>query len=487
MEQESKISFVLPVYQTEKFLEKCIKSLLEQDYKNLELIFVMDGKSQKAENIIKKFKDKRIIKVLTVDHGGAPKARNEGYKYVTGDYVSFWDSDCYAEPGMVRMWVKIFKEEKVDFVYSGYRFNDENLSFLPSQPWDAYLLTCGNYISTVFPMRKEIFPGFDEKLESLQDWDLWLTLSEKGYKGYMLEGSAFVTEFRPNSISQIGCKPEVWIDRYNIVRKKHNIFGRDICFSSIIHHFRGQDLAKEFKQDYQVEPGHIRNEYRLIYCIGMYPNQLPETARKFSHSPSDCQKVIHWTGDDIEAIFYTMPYIQVKVLAEALNKIINKHFCENNTTKEMLKELGIESEVLPLPISKSISNIPLNKNFCVYYESDNSSKEFFEQLIKSNPDIEFNDGSMIKIEDYNCFMSFTRSSMPSENIKRFLCAGRYVITNYDMLYANKKPMDLKEVCANLREIKKLCKEKKINEKAQKYWLEQTDNDKFIEKVKQCIK
>ena len=484
IEENKKVSFVIPIFQTERYLENCIKSLLSQDYKNIEIICVADGKSRQAEHIFKKLQkeDKRLILYTVIKHAGAPAARNEGYKYTTGDYVSFWDSDCYAETGMVRMWIKYFKMfPEISFAYSGYRFNDGNNTYLASNPFDPYLLTCGNYIATMFPMKREIFPGFDPNLQSLQDWDLWLTLSEKGYKGAFIEGSGFTTE-HTKGISYEGCSKDNWMNRYNTVRDKHNIKGRDVCFASFMHKKEGIDLAEMNGQDFSNTLGMLPYDYKIIWVIGFYPDNMEDTAGLFRNCPKGCIKVLHFTGMDVECL-YNLSYKGIKTIVSLLKGVINKFFVEYETSRKMLKEIGIEAEVLPIPIK--YKQIKMPEKFRVYYEYDNTTQEFIDKIKKACPDIIIDDEGG-GLEDYACFLCITQSSAPSETFKKFAAAGRGLVTNLRMPYSGHIEIkDLnkskKEIIEKIRLYNRLFKQGKPIEDIDKqtnYWKEQINSDKM---------
>jgi glycosyltransferase involved in cell wall biosynthesis len=93
------VSIVVPVYNTENYIEKCIKSILVQTYKNFELILIDDGSPDKAGKICDSFceKDKRI-KCIHIKNGGVSNARNIGMKHATGRYIVFIDSDDWVTP-----------------------------------------------------------------------------------------------------------------------------------------------------------------------------------------------------------------------------------------------------------------------------------------------------------------------------------------------------------------------------------------------------
>lgn len=92
------ISIVVPVYNVEKYLNKCINSLVNQSYKNLELILVNDGSKDKSGNICDEWKSKdNRIKVIHKENGGLSSARNVGMDCANGDFISFVDSDDWVD------------------------------------------------------------------------------------------------------------------------------------------------------------------------------------------------------------------------------------------------------------------------------------------------------------------------------------------------------------------------------------------------------
>ena len=96
---EKLVSIVLPCYNVSRFLEKNIKSLLNQTYKNLEIIYVNDGSKDDTLEVLNKFAklDERIIVVDKVN-GGVSSARNAGLERASGEYITFCDPDDYVSP-----------------------------------------------------------------------------------------------------------------------------------------------------------------------------------------------------------------------------------------------------------------------------------------------------------------------------------------------------------------------------------------------------
>ncbi|MGL6105767.1 glycosyltransferase family 2 protein [Romboutsia sp.] len=89
-----KISVIVPVYNVEKYLERCLNSLLNQTYKNLEIILINDGSTDSSEEIRKKYsKQDEKIKFISQENKGIAETRNVGIKNSTGEYIAFLDSD----------------------------------------------------------------------------------------------------------------------------------------------------------------------------------------------------------------------------------------------------------------------------------------------------------------------------------------------------------------------------------------------------------
>lgn len=119
---QPKVSLILPIYNMEKFLERCVDSILAQTYKNLEIILVNDGSKDRTDEICKKYAslDKRVIYV-SQKNGGLCAARNTGLDHASGDYIIFIDPDDYVAANLVSDVVQTFKnsEEELDMVAYG--------------------------------------------------------------------------------------------------------------------------------------------------------------------------------------------------------------------------------------------------------------------------------------------------------------------------------------------------------------------------------
>lgn len=118
---DSLISIIVPVYNTENYLEKCLYSLVNQTYKNIEIIIVDDGSPDNSMNIIQKFvlADNRV-KVISQKNQGLSGARNTGMNNANGDYIMFIDSDDWIEIDTCEKAINASEKYNADVVFWSY-------------------------------------------------------------------------------------------------------------------------------------------------------------------------------------------------------------------------------------------------------------------------------------------------------------------------------------------------------------------------------
>ena len=113
-----KVSVIVPIYNVEKYIAKCLDSLANQTLDDIQIILVNDGSTDNSGNIAKEFKENYSDRFIYVEKedGGLSDARNYGMKYATGDYIAFIDSDDYAELNTYELLYNKAIEENADFV-----------------------------------------------------------------------------------------------------------------------------------------------------------------------------------------------------------------------------------------------------------------------------------------------------------------------------------------------------------------------------------
>ncbi len=116
------VSIIVPIYKAEKYLSKCIDSLLGQTYHNLQIILVDDGSPDCSGEIIDQYADRddRILPIHQTN-GGVSLARNTGLDAVKGDFVTFCDADDYLEPDYVESLLDLYCGKENAFVACSYK------------------------------------------------------------------------------------------------------------------------------------------------------------------------------------------------------------------------------------------------------------------------------------------------------------------------------------------------------------------------------
>lgn len=124
---ESLISVIIPIYNVEKYLKECVDSIINQTYKNLEIILVDDGSPDNCGKICDEYADKDSrIKVIHKKNGGLSDARNAGMTISTGEYLVFVDSDDYMTADGIEYLYKLARENNAQLVIGGTeKFIDE--------------------------------------------------------------------------------------------------------------------------------------------------------------------------------------------------------------------------------------------------------------------------------------------------------------------------------------------------------------------------
>jgi glycosyltransferase involved in cell wall biosynthesis len=183
MENKVKVSVVICVKDVQNYIEKCIRSLLNQSFKDFEIIIIDDGSIDNTESIIKKFNNGNRIKYFKNKRNlGIAKSRNIGLKLSNGEYIFFTDGDCVAAEDWIEQGVKYLKnsdcvgvEGKIYYVSKTYKptFSDH-----VSENKCGGLFMTGNmaYKKSVI----ESIGGFDERYTYFEDRDLGLRAKKVG-------------------------------------------------------------------------------------------------------------------------------------------------------------------------------------------------------------------------------------------------------------------------------------------------------------------
>jgi glycosyltransferase involved in cell wall biosynthesis len=148
---KTKLSIIVPVYNVDGYLSRCLDSLLAQEYSFAEFILVDDGSTDKSLEICEKFKalDARF-KILYSENHGTSHARNLGLEAATGDYIGFVDSDDWIEPSMYRQMIGMAEAHTLDLVACDYKFsNGEQVIHALAKDKPHVVVSIEDYLSTI--------------------------------------------------------------------------------------------------------------------------------------------------------------------------------------------------------------------------------------------------------------------------------------------------------------------------------------------------
>jgi glycosyltransferase involved in cell wall biosynthesis len=186
------VSVVLPTHNRSAMLQEAVRSALDQQGVELEVIVVDDGSADDTPEVLGKIDDERLRVIRHERPLGVSKARNAGIESAEGEWIAFLDDDDLWAPGKLRAHLARSAEQELTLSYSGAFMIDERITPMrlmsPPQAEVSRLLFGGNVIvsPSVVVLRAEVIErvgGFDDRLSALADWDLWIRAASQGRAG----------------------------------------------------------------------------------------------------------------------------------------------------------------------------------------------------------------------------------------------------------------------------------------------------------------
>lgn len=123
-----KVTLIVPVYNSEKYIGKCLNSILNQTYTNFEILVVNDGSKDNSQKVIEEYQSKYPNKIIAInqENKGVSRTRNESIKKANGDYIMFIDNDDFLDSDYIETFVTEAEKGNYDVVLGGYRRPNEN-------------------------------------------------------------------------------------------------------------------------------------------------------------------------------------------------------------------------------------------------------------------------------------------------------------------------------------------------------------------------
>jgi len=248
MPKKDLVSIIIPVYNQADELKKSLDSLLSQTYEDYEVIVVNDGSTDTSAQVLDEMKHKfwelKIrFKIIYQSNSGSNAARNRGFEEIRAslfhprgggeEYIIFWDADIIAKPEMLEKMHNVLLEyPEASYAYSSFIFGKKKFKLWN---FDAKKLKQMPYVHTTSLIRKKHFPGWDENIKRLQDWDLYLTMLSQGHVGVWISEYLFtvltkhgtMSSWVPKILYKIPVFKKEEVKKYkeavDIIKHKHQI------------------------------------------------------------------------------------------------------------------------------------------------------------------------------------------------------------------------------------------------------------------------
>ena len=204
-----KVSIITPTYNSERFIQATIESIIGQSYKNWELLITDDCSNDKTWDLLTKYSklDSRIKIFQLRQNSGAGVARNNSIRHAEGRYIAFCDSDDQWLPNKLEKQVSMMKENGIALSFSSYNIIDEEGQpkgeVIAKSEVDYKTMLRNNYIGCLTAMYDAIQLGkvYMPEIRKRQDWALWLSILKLTDKAYGIKEPLAVYRDRSNSIS----------------------------------------------------------------------------------------------------------------------------------------------------------------------------------------------------------------------------------------------------------------------------------------------
>lgn len=211
MDSNKLLSVVIPCYNAEKYVAECLNSVIQQEYRPIEIICVDDGSTDNTRFVLGQFRKAHgeLIQIIETPNNGAAAARNLGLERATGEYLQFLDADDLLLPGKFKEQIALIND--ADMVVSDRIIKDLSLSQTLEEITFAHIeqnplavaardiIITGNPIYRTSKVRE--INGYREDLKSAQDWDFHLRMILAGARVKYCKGFYFLTRKVPGSVS----------------------------------------------------------------------------------------------------------------------------------------------------------------------------------------------------------------------------------------------------------------------------------------------
>lgn len=224
------VSVVITLYNKEKYVEKCVLSVLNQDYKDFEVIIIDDKSTDKSYSLLNKIsKDERIRKLQNYENLGVSKTRNKGIELSKGSLLAFLDADDFWEPTFISSLVHLINKTDSDISYCGYNLVHENeeiertIKFRNNLTLDDILKNRSLGIGTSIIKKELILDIYFKEYPISEDYLYWIDVFSKNHKTKTVGTSKALLNYRMVPNSRSGSSLKAIYGQWTILKNESNL------------------------------------------------------------------------------------------------------------------------------------------------------------------------------------------------------------------------------------------------------------------------
>ena len=259
-----KFSVIIPVYNCDQFLCRCINSVLSQNYADWELILVNDGSTDRSPQICDAFSSEHPSKIRVVHqtNGGVLKARRVGLAETSGDYICFLDSDDYYNPDLLECVNSYIEAHNPDLVVYGFqKVSSTGVSLGTSSPSKELSIYSDEHIKVIY-----------EKACHGELTNLWSQVVKRSCVDFQTDYSMYYSVFRGEDILQnlgfiSNAKKVIFIPHvlYNYVSNINGLSNRKLSEEYLRSHAIVQEVLLSYCHKWEIDPNETYQLFRYVF------------------------------------------------------------------------------------------------------------------------------------------------------------------------------------------------------------------------------
>ena len=295
---EDKVSIIVPIYNVEKYLERCVTSILNQTYKNIEVLLIDDCSTDRSGEIAKKFeeKDSRCRYIKREKNGGSSATRNTGIENATGEYLSFVDSDDWVSENFISHLINKAKEQNADITVCDYIMVNENgkeikantlENLSDNSKYEDKIAYIRNHVVTKL-LKKDFFIKqnlkFPEEIKRAEEMQVIIPMLTKTNKIAILNEALYYYYQRKNSLSNNRKPEKIDLSFYskafeNVIKNSKGLYPEEIEYHGILemiygktmlmirHKYSNKEIKEHLKEFDNKFPNWRKNKYVKNMCF----------------------------------------------------------------------------------------------------------------------------------------------------------------------------------------------------------------------------